>query len=287
MKKIILLLFLSTLLFNPCFSQISSVYKLLQETSGKQRIDSLLDIVDSLKGETPSVEISDDITSNVVFWGRPYQQKQFGSQTNFVYKNGKGLFIYAIEYYWSKMKKPWAETDFGIEYDKQFTDNAYASIAYERWISSNGGKKNKGSLQNDIEMKFNYDLNILSVEPAVYYMFGSLHVFESDLKINGNYKLFHFLKTGRLFVQPELLISGATSSILRISYASLPAGNFNDGSFRIVDYDLNLPFKFNYKNFEFRLAANYIYPVSILPGEKLKPYIYYTSGFSYSGFLEK
>ena len=93
MKKIILLLFLSTLLFNPCFSQISSVYKLLQETSGKQRIDSLLDIVDSLKGETPSVEISDDITSNVVFWGRPYQQKQFGSQTNFVYKNGKGLFI--------------------------------------------------------------------------------------------------------------------------------------------------------------------------------------------------
>jgi hypothetical protein len=278
---------MSAFSFSPCFSQFSNYDKLLSGTSGKQKIDSLLDIVDSLKDVTPSIEISDEFTNNVVFWGRLYQQKQFGSQTNVIYKNGKGLYIYAIEYYWSKMKKPWAETDLGIEYDKQLSDNSYASLSYERWISGNGNKQKRGALQNDIEMKFNYDFNYFSVEPGVYYMFGNLTVFQSDLLIKGNYKLFRFSKTGRVFLKPEFMITGSTSSILRIAYASLPPGNFNNNTFKIVDYELALPLAFQYKNFELKLAVHSAYPINIIPSENLKPFLYYTAGLSYTGFFRK
>jgi hypothetical protein len=287
MNKFMLLILLSAFSFNPCFGQFTNIDKLLTGTSCDQKTDSLLDIVDSLKDVTPSIEISDEFTNNVVFWGRLYQQKQYGSQTNVVYKNGKGLYIYAIENYWSKMKKPWAETDLGIEYDKQLSDNSYASLSYERWISSKGNKQKRGALQNDMEMKFNYDFNYFSVEPGVYYMFGNLTVFQSDLLIKGNYKLFRFSKTGRVFFKPEFMITGSTCSILRIAYASLPPGNFNNNTFKIVDYELALPFALQYKNFELSLAVHSAYPINIIPSENLKPFLYYTAGLSYTGFFGK
>jgi hypothetical protein len=286
MCKTKLLIILSLFLFNPCFSQLRSIDKQLNGTNTKNKTDSLLNIIDSLKDVTPSIEISNEFTSNVVFWGRVYQQKQWGSQTNLIYKNGKGLYIYAVEFYWNKMKQPWAETDIGIEYDKQLSDNSYASLVYERWINNNGAKLERGALQNDLELKFNYDFKYFSAEPAVYYMFGNSNVFQTDLIIKGNYKLFRLFKTGRAFVKPEFMITGATSSILDIVYANSQVSNLKN-SFKIVDYELALPFAFQFKNFELKLSAHSACPINIISSENLKPFLYYTFGLSYTGFFGK
>lgn len=60
-----------------------------------------------------------------------------------------------------------------------------------------------------------------------------------------------------------------------------------DSLLDIVDYELSLPFAFQYKNFELKLAAHSAFPLNIIPGENLKPFLYYTVGFSFTGFFGK
>ena len=118
-------------------------------------------------------------------------------------------------------------------------------------------------------------------------MFGNSRIFETDLAIKGNYQLFHFLKTGRAFVQPEFLATATNSSILNIMYEHIPSGNFNKNTFKIVDCELALPLDFQYKNFELKLAAHAAFPINIIPNENLKPFLYYTFALSHNIFLNK
>ena len=285
-----LVLFSAVILNLTCLmanAQIEKTEKLLYETSGKFNTDSLLQVIDSLKEITPSIELGSVFSNNEVFWGRSYILKQAGAMPFATYKNGKGLYIYALGYYLSKMSNQWNEFDLGIEYDKQFTNKSFGSIAYERWISNTGIKNDRGALLNNIEAKFNYDLNFISMEPCVAYMFGKLKVLQTDLAFKGDYQLFRFSGSGKVSFQPQFTITGATSSILQIVYENPVFATEKKNNFKIVSYNLALPIAIAFKNMSFGLSNNLGIPVKISNNESLKPFYYFAASVSYNGFFEK
>ena len=96
------------------FSQVVSPRVSSIRMDYKEDDDSFFYALDSIKNVTPSIEVGNDYTNKVLFWGRDFGLNQFGFEPRITFKTGKGLYVYASQYYWSALTNPWAKTDFGI-----------------------------------------------------------------------------------------------------------------------------------------------------------------------------
>jgi hypothetical protein len=250
--------------------------------------DSFFYALDSIKNVTPSIEVGNDYTNKVLFWGRDFGLNQFGFEPRITFKTGKGLYVYASQYYWSALTNPWAKTDFGIGYEKQVTDRIYVSGAYERWIFYNGTPHDQHGLQNYFEFQLNFDFDYFSIEPTAYYMVGNRQIFQTDLVIKGDYRIATFLKTGRVFLQPEVLMTNATSTYFSNVVSSQNNTNSDQQrGFKIVDYEFMLPLTINFKNIIFQSAYHFACPIKVQPNENVHTLSYLTLSLAYTLFLKK
>ncbi len=246
--------------------------------------DSVIELIDSLKEISPSIEFGGGAMNKVVFWGRTFGVKQFGIEPYLMYKTGKGLYFYIAENYWSAMTNKFAKTDVGLGYERQFTDRFYASLGYERWFFHNGTSDVRKALINYVEADLNYDFDFLSFEPTFYLMFGKDYFFQTDLTISGDYYLFSFLKTGEIYLKPQFITTFANQTFLPL-YSSYPANYIKNQSFKLIDFELILPLSCTIKNSE--IAANFHYNVPVkAPNETVHPFYYFSLQFTHNFYLD-
>lgn len=274
---------IKTVLF--CVWLILSAHLNAQEINQKEDLlvtynDSVQDLIDSLKEITPCIEIGGDYMNHVVFWGRDFGVNQFGIEPCVMYKNGKGLYMYITEHYWDGMPNKLGKTDIGIGYEKQFTDKFYASLGYERWIFFNGNQDVRKALTNCLEADFNYDFKFISLEPTIYYMFGTDNFFQTDLTLHGSYYLFSFLKTGEFYLKPQFVTTLANQTFLPL-YSNYPSNYIKNNNFKVIDFDINLPIAFKIKNFELAPTLHYNIPLKA-PNESISNFFYFSLNFTYN-----
>ncbi|HWY12244.1 MAG TPA: hypothetical protein VN026_13010 [Bacteroidia bacterium] len=247
--------------------------------------DSIIDLIDSLKEITPSIEVSSDYNSKVTFWGRDFGRKQFGFENNLIYKTGKGFFLSYTGYIWSAMPKPYAKTDIGLGYERQFTDRFYGSLGYERWFFNTNNSYVKKALANYIEANVNYDLGWINIEPSFYYMFGNVNVYQTDINLYSEINLFSFLKSGNVSLKPQWLTTLASQAFLPI-YTDYPAGYVNENKFKLVDFEFSLPVSIKIKNLEFEPNFHYNIPVKI-NNEQISSFFYFSIHLGYNFYFSK
>jgi hypothetical protein len=249
--------------------------------------DSAFYAQDSINGITPSIELGTEYANKILFWGRDFGIQQFGVQPYAIFKTGKGFYFYGSQYYWSGLANPWAKTDIGVGYEKQVTDRLYLSGGYERWIFYNGNSHDRHGLQNYFELQVNYDFGLFMIEPTIYYMTGNRNIFQADLMIKGDYQLFVFLKKGRVFFQPEILMTSATSTYFAAGLGSSNTVQSQNGKFKIVDYELMLPLSFNLNNTDLKLAYHFACPIAINASESVHTTSYLTVSLSRNFYFKK
>ncbi len=257
----------------------------LPSTSNYSFNDSIVEIIDSLKEITPSIEFGTEYANKVVFWGRDFGEKQFGVEPYILFNTGKGFYLSAAQNYWSAMPYKFAKTDIGLGYEKQLTDRLYTSLEYERWIFYNGDEYVRNALVNSIEADVNYDLDWINIEPAFYFMFGYEHFFQTDIMIYGEYYMFSFLRAGRVYFKPQWITTFANQTFLPL-YSDYPASYIKAKNFKLVDFELNAPILFKLKNFEVEPIFHYNIPVKA-KNEDISSFYYFSIHLTYNFYFDK
>ena len=254
--------------------------------------NTLFDQIDSLKEITPSLEIGTEYSGKIVFWGRDYGLKQFGFQPNIQYKTGKGFYFGCSSNFWSGYTTPLMMSTLSLGYEKQLNSWIYTTINYEHWIFHHESDLVINQFQNLYGIEFIFDLNWLRIEPALYHMYGIEQTLLSDISLKGDYKLFNFLKGGRVFLKPEALMTSSTSPYLLFPANSNSNTTIDEtvtsdiaiSNFKVVNYELSLSISLNYENFEIKPAYHFAFPEISEGEESIKPFSYFTISFTYTGF---
>jgi hypothetical protein len=247
--------------------------------------DSLLNKIDSLKEISPGIEFSSDFANKIVFWGRDFGRPQFGFENNVTFKNGKGFYLSYTSYIWSSMPNPYAKTDIGVGYERQFTDRFYASVGYERWFFNNGDDYVKKALVNYTEAEMNFDFDWITFESSFYYMNGLENIFQADINVIKEIFLFSFSRSGNVSMQPQFLTTFANQAFLPI-YSNYPTGFINEKKFKPLDFELSIPFSVKVRNLE--IAPNFHYNIPVKIGnEQISSFFYFSCRLSYNFYFTK
>jgi hypothetical protein len=220
----------------------------------------------------------------VVFWGRDFGRPQFGFEPSIIFKTGTGLYLNATNHYWSAMESVLAKTDIGIGYEKQVSEKLYISLGYEYWTFYYKDRFFQRALKNMITADISYDVLGFTIEPAVYYMFGTQSIFQADFSLNREIFLTNCFNTGNLSVKPSATSIFASENFLPLySYSTINYGNGHN--VKLVDYQFSLPFDLKIQNFEIEPALHYNIPVA-LTNETIDPYYFFSLRLAYNIYLD-
>lgn len=265
---------------------VSSHVNLFSQTDeAETKADSTLYLIDSLKAITPNLHIESDFNNKVVFWGRDFGNNQFGFENLTMFSTGSGFYYYYRSYVWSAMRNKYAKTDLGFGFEKQINDALYASFAYERWFFNNGNNYVRNALRNYLEADLGYDLNIVTINPTVYYMFGTDHIFQTDIMIKSDLFLFSFFKCGAVSVKPSATATFANQAFLPI-YNNYPVGYINEQKFKCVDAELSLPLILTNKNLHLECAVHYNAPIRAVNEDPINPFVYFSAKLAYNFYFD-
>jgi hypothetical protein len=247
--------------------------------------DTIVDKIDSLKEQRPSIEISTDYANKVNFWGRNFGLNQYGFEASAFFKSGKGLFLYGTQHYWSAVPNKLAKTDIGIGYEKYLTNNFIASFSYEQWFYHNGDNFVRNALTHFAEAACSYEFNYFNIDPSFYFMFGTEKIFQANIAVNQEFYLFRFMKHTRVYFTPDFLTSFANQNFLPI-YSDYPVNYHNYNKFKLVDFELSMPISISYKNLEIEPCFRYNIPVKAM-NENISSFYYFTMHLSWNIFYDK
>ena len=294
-KSILLLyLLLKVLHSDPLYSQPLPVNRSqFPHHFSKFSSDSLFNQIDSLKEISDILEIGTEFTSKVAFWGRDYEINQIGFQPSYRYQTSYGVYYTATQNYWSSEARPLARTYVGMGYQKRINSMFYSSLSYEWCIIHNEMLSEINEPENNLTLDLSYDLNWFYIEPSINYMFGSNKFLMTNIVLRGDYKLFNLGRVGRVFFQPEVMMTNSTSPYSLFAYESGDGTTEGDTiamktdlkNFSIIDYELTIPLTFNCKNFEIKAAYHFSYPISINSEENVYPFSSFTISLTFTSFL--
>ena len=285
---------LIVLLSEPLYSQPLPVTKSeFPHHYSKFSTDSLFNQIDSLKEISDILEIGTEFTSRVAFWGRDYGIRQIGFQPSYRYQTSYGVYYTATQNYWSSDARPLARTYVGMGYQKRINSMFYSSLSYEWCIIHNEMLSEINEPENNLTLDLSYDLNWFYIEPSITYMFGSNKFLMTNLVLRGDYELFNLGRVGRVFFQPEVMMTNSTSPYSLFAYdigdettnGDTIALHTDLKNFSIIDYELMIPLTFNCKNFEIKAAYHFSYPISINSEELVRPFSFFTVSLTFTSFL--
>ncbi|MEO6903479.1 MAG: hypothetical protein ABI315_10005 [Bacteroidia bacterium] len=246
--------------------------------------DSIIDYIDSVKDVTSCIEFNNRFDNKLVFWGRDFGDKQYGVESNIIYKQGKGLYLYLTNNYWSAMVNKFAKIDLGIGYEHQFNDRIYASARYERWFFQNGRRYGRRALKNCINANLDIDLDYINVETSLYSMWGIEHVYQIDLNLYQEIQLFPIFKSGFVTTTPQFLTSFANQALLPI-YSDVSFNYINERKFTLVDMELSLPIQLKIRNLKIGPDFHYNIPIKI-ENEEINPFFYFSIHLNYNFYFD-
>lgn len=240
----------------------------------KETFNDYADILDSIEAEErkhqTTVTISNYFTTNVNYKGRIIDENQFGNTPSILLEMPIGINLYAAENYWSQEKKPFALTELGIGYEKEFLDYFTIGADYERWIFTNGTKKERKYLTNFGAAYLNFESEHIYANAMYSYVWGTAHA--SAINLDFAYiKKFNFVKKLRCIeFKPTFTFIAGNPNYTLGNVKSAKAGQSisnttsiaKDNSFTALDYETSLAITTRWKKFKLIAEQHFAFPVN-------------------------
>lgn len=236
-------------------------------------------MIDSLHENTPSLSIGSYYDSKMVFWGRDFEEEQFGIAPYIMFNTAKGFYAYVVSNYWSANAEIPARTDLGVGFETTLADKIYVALGYEKWIARYGDEYYNSLLKNNIEVDVGFELFGIDVEPTFYYMFGEEYIFQSDILLEKKISL-HTSNVSRISLKPSALATLATRTFIPM-YSEFYSDQINYNKFKPVDYEASAALEIEFKNLQLEATAHYNIPVAV-QYEELSPFYYFSFHLIYS-----
>ena len=185
------------------------------------------------------------------------------------------------ENYWSYEKRPFALTELGIGYEKDFLDYFTIGIDYERWIFTNGSKKERKYLNNFAAGYLEFESEHLYANAMYSYVWGTTSAHSVDFNF-ALMKKINFVKKLRYieFKPTFTFIAGNPNYTLR-NFKSTKKGIKNpvssgSNSFTILDYETSLAISTRWKQFKLIAEQHFAFPVNGTIEEPVSNFNYFT-----------
>ena len=254
--------------------------------------DNLKEALDSLdeieRKQKTLVTISNLFESTVNYKGRIIDENQPGNVLSLLIETPVGINFYAAQNYWAYEKKPFALTEIGIGYEKEFLDYFTASVDYERWIFTNGPKKEKNALSNFAAASLNFESEHIYANAMYSYVWGTTYA--NAINVDLAYiKRFNFIKKIRAIeLRPTTtFIAGNPNYSLNYfkntkkALTTPSAATIEENNFLILDYEISLAVSVEWKKFKFVSEQHFAFPINVTVTDPVANFNYFTFQIDY------
>ncbi|MEI6815449.1 MAG: hypothetical protein WCL14_02470 [Bacteroidota bacterium] len=242
--------------------------------------------------------ISLDYGSNQSYKGRKASDRQPYYIPNFTYQAPSGFFFYFAATNVTSVKGDTSESAkqanlYGIDllqfnpgYNFKIGKKTDASVSYSRYVVKDTSIIN-GNIKNNLDLYLNHDFGFINGKVILDYDFD-FSSGEKDLSFGiEGYHSFNIdniftADNDELSIIPSALITTGTQNFYAVKKGRKGKGTTTSTTtFGILAIDFTLPISYNIGDFTIEPAINYTFPLSQLPGEKTKPFGYFTVALSY------
>lgn len=250
-----------------------------QQSANTSRLSSKKTIPkDSLDNDPFFISIGSEYESQVAFWGRTFDERQFGILPYVYLNSGKGFHAYVMNSYWSQSYRKPARTIAGIGFEYELTKQISFFAGYERWFNHYGDDYFNHALENEVEIGTSINVKHFTLGSVFYYMFGLEHIKQLDISVERKFtKAFDNIKVS---IKPASVASLATPIFAFIYYEN-PDPDYDYEKFKWVDFESSLSLDIEWGNLELNGALRYNYPINI-GNENLSSFLYFTADLNYS-----
>lgn len=225
--------------------------------------------------------ISNYFTTNVNYKGRIIGDNQPGNVISILAEIPSGLNFYAAENYWSYEKKTFALTELGVGYEKDFLDYFTIGVDYERWIFTNGSKKERKYLSNFVAGYFIFESDHIYANAMYSYVWGTTSASAVNLDLALIKKINFVSKLKYIEFRPTFtFIAGNPNYTLR-NFKSGSLGSKNplsstQNSFTVLDYETSLSISTSWRKFKLIAEQHFAFPINGTIEEPVRNFNYLT-----------
>ena len=250
-----------------------------------ETLDNYVEELDSVEYEEKKHKtiftLSNYFTTNVNYKGRIIGDNQPGNVMSFLVETPFGLTFYAAENYWSYEKNPFALTELGVGYEKDFLDYFTIGVDYERWIFTNGSKKERKYLSNFVAGYLVFESDHIYVNAMYSYVWGTTSANAVNIDLALIKKINFVSKLRYIEFRPTFtFIAGNPNYTLR-NFKSGIKGSKNplsstQNSFTVLDYETSLAISASWHNFKLIAEQHFAFPINGTLEEPVVNFNYFT-----------
>ena len=256
-------------------------FKVLYHETLSNYVDELDSLEYEEKKHKTTFTLSNYFTTNVNYKGRIIGDNQPGNVVSILVEMPFGLNFYVAENYWSYEKKPFALTELGIGYEKDFLDYFTIGVDYERWIFANGSKKERKYLSNFVAGYLVFESDHIYANAMYSYVWGTTSASAVNLDLAVIKKINFVGKLRYIEFRPTFtFIAGNPNYTLR-NFKSGVKGAKNQissdkNSFTVLDYETSLAISTSWHKFKLIAEQHFAFPVNGTIEEPVRNFNYFT-----------
>ncbi len=247
--------------------------------------DLASDVLTSLK-KYQYLYIASNFNSNTYFSGRDIGINQFNISPQIIYVNSNGFFASLSGIYYSEFVPAWDVTIFSIGYGKKFKNKKQFDyyISYSKYLYANDINNIYGNALN-VGIGVKNKKRNLGTKLIGTCLFGS----EQSYQIaSNNFISFKIYKKNKSIIKlkPQLNITAGKQTIelaqiIHVNGGGLVTQYTETETFDLINTQLNIPFQYSFKSFDFELGYNINFPNPIGNEKNLDPTGYFNFSMAY------
>jgi hypothetical protein len=268
-----LLLFMSFWLVTSASAQVNNPQFNIQQV--KFRLDSL----DYKISQSSKIVFESQFMSRVVYSGRDYGLKGFGTTGQLTYQHKSGFWLSTVGYFWEGSKVKFPKADIAVGYALSLDEHLSASFGYSRWMYFGRSEEELRWVFSDfLSTYWTIDLGFMGLSPSFYYQIGkSENVAQFALTASKYKELKKPFLGGKLIFEPNFTWMMSSRDRYYVAQPDKPSGKI----VRVIDYELVFPVTYRrVGKFDFSPKVHLTLPVNVLSydgAEDGKPFIYFTA----------
>lgn len=261
---------------------LSASAQINTSTYSEQRVKFQMDSLDYKIHQSSRVTFESQTMSRVLYSGRDYGLKGFGTSAQLSYYDKSGFWLSTVAYHWQGSQTALPKMDLTVGYATNLDEYLSASVSYSRWMYFGKSRDElKWSFDNFFSTYWTINLGFMGVSPSFYYMTSPAeNVAQFAVTASKYLELRHSFLGGKLILEPNLTWMTSTFDRHNPSEPFRSAGKV----LRVIDYEFALPIIYRRVG-KFDLSPKLLVtlPVNILPSDNAteKVTTFFTLDFKY------
>jgi hypothetical protein len=241
----------------------------------KYRLDNL----DYKIHKSSRLVLENQFMNRVVYSGRDYGLKGFGTVNQLTYHDKSGFWLSAVGYYWDGSKNKFPKADISVGYALALDERLSASFGYSRWFYfGKSADELRWVFSDFLSTYWTIDLGIMGLSPSFYYQVGKTeNVAQFALTASKYKELRKPFLGGKLIFEPNFTWMVSSRDQYFAAEPTKPSGKV----VRVINYEAVLPITYRRVGaFDFSPQLHWTMPVNVLSydgADEGKPFFYFTA----------